>query len=78
MTPKALSQWLGRYMRARGVDFTAHKLRARYATRFLAATGDLKAAADALGHADLSSISRYVVASSDTMRRGAEAAGRIG
>ena len=78
MTPKALSQWLGRYMRARGVDFTAHKLRARYATRFLAATGDLKAAADALGHSDLSSISRYVVASSDTMRRGAEAAGRIG
>ena len=60
------------------VDYTAHKLRARYATRFLAATGDLKAAADALGHSDLSSISRYVVASSDTMRRGAEAAGRIG
>jgi site-specific recombinase XerC len=65
-------------MRTRGVDYTAHKLRARYATRFLAATGDLKAAADALGHSDLSSISRYVVASSDTMRRGAEAAGRIG
>ena len=64
--------------RSKGVDFTAHKLRARYATRFLAATGDLKAAADALGHADLSSIGRYVVADSDTMRRGAEAAGRIG
>ena len=78
MTAKALSLWLGRYMRARGVDYTAHKLRARYATRFLAATGDLKAAADALGHSDLSSISRYVVASSDTMRRGAEVAGRIG
>lgn len=75
---KAVSQSIGRYLRARGVDYTAHKLRARYATRFLAATGDLKAAADALGHADLSSISRYVVASSDTMRRGAEAAGRIG
>ena len=78
MTGKAVSQMIGRYMRSRGVDYTAHKLRARYATRFLAATGDLKAAADALGHADLSSISRYVVASSDTMRRGAEAAGRIG
>ena len=78
LTAKALSQWIGRYMRTRGVDYTAHKLRARYATRFLAATGDLKAAADALGHSDLSSISRYVVASSDTMRRGAEAAGRIG
>lgn len=78
MTGKAVSQAIGRYMRRHGVDFTAHKLRARYATRFLAATGDLKSAADALGHADLSSISRYVVASSDTMRRGAEAAGRIG
>lgn len=78
MTGKAVSQAIGRYMRSKGVDFTAHKLRARYATRFLAATGDLKAAADALGHADLSSIGRYVVADSDTMRRGAEAAGRIG
>ena len=52
LTAKALSQWIGRYMRTRGVDYTAHKLRARYATRFLAATGDLKAAADALGHSD--------------------------
>lgn len=78
MEAKAVSMAIGRYLRARGIDSTAHKLRARYATRFLAATGDLKAAADALGHADLSSISRYVIASSDTMRRGAEAAGRIG
>lgn len=78
MTGKSVSQAIGRYMRSRGVDYTAHKLRARYATRFLAATGDLKAAADALGHADLSTIARYVVASSDTMRRGAEAAGRVG
>ena len=78
MTGKAVSQAIARHMRRLGVDLSAHKLRARYATRFLAATGDLKAAADALGHADLSSISRYVIASSDTMRRGAEAAGRIG
>ena len=78
MTGKAVSQAISRHMRRLGVDLSAHKLRARYATRFLAATGDLKAAADALGHADLSSISRYVIASSDTMRRGAEAAGRIG
>lgn len=78
MTAKAVSQGIGRYLRSRDVDYTAHKLRARYATRFLAATGDLAAAAEALGHADLSSIGRYVIASSDTMRRGAEAAGRIG
>lgn len=78
MTPKAVSQAIGRYLRSKHVDYTAHKLRARYATRFLSATGDLAAAAEALGHSDLSSISRYVIASSDTMRRGAEAAGRIG
>ncbi|MDN6358436.1 tyrosine-type recombinase/integrase [Yaniella sp.] len=78
MTGKAVSQAVGRYMRSKDVDLTAHKLRARYLTRFLAATGDLAAAAEVAGHADLSSIGRYVVASSDTMRRGAEAAGRIG
>lgn len=77
-TPKAVSQSIGRYLRSCGVNMTAHKLRARCATRFLAATGDLAAAAEMLGHADLSSIGRYVVASSDVMRRGAEATGRIG
>ena len=78
MTPKAVSTALGRHLRACGSDFTAHKLRARYLTRFLAATGDAVAAAQVAGHSDLSSITRYAVASSDTMRRGAEAAGRIG
>ena len=78
MNAKAVSAALGRYLRAHGSDFTAHKLRARYLTRFLAATGDAVAAAQVAGHSDLSSITRYAVASSDTMRRGAEAAGRIG
>lgn len=78
MTAKAVSAALGRYLRSHGSDFTAHKLRARYLTRFLAATGDAVAAAQVAGHSDLSSITRYAVASSDTMRRGAEAAGRIG
>ncbi len=78
MTAKAVSQAVGRFMRARGVDLTAHKLRARYATRFLAATSDAVATAEVLGHSDLTNVMRYAVASSDTMRRGAEAAGRIG
>jgi integrase len=78
MTPKAVSMAIGRYLRGVGVDYTAHKLRARYCTRFLAATGDLAAAAEVMGHADVATTSRYVIASSDTMRRGAEAAGRIG
>lgn len=78
MTGKAVSAAVGRHLRKHGSDFTAHKLRARYITRFIAATGDVVAAAQVAGHSDLSSIMRYSVASSDTMRRGAEAAGRIG
>lgn len=78
MTPRAVSMAVGRYLRAHGVDSTAHKLRARYATRFLAATGDLVATAEAMGHSSVATTALYAVASSDTMRRGAEAAGRIG
>jgi integrase len=78
MSPRALSMAVGRYLRAHGVDSTAHKLRARYATRFLAATGDLVATAEAMGHSSVATTALYAVASSDTMRRGAEAAGRIG
>ena len=78
MTGKAVSAQVGRYMRAHGVDLTAHKLRARYITRFIMATGDAVAAAEVAGHAGVGTIMRYAVASSDTMRRGAEAAGRIG
>jgi integrase len=78
MSAKAVSMAIGRYLRDHGVDSTAHKLRARYATRFLAATGDLVATAAALGHSSVATTAHYAVASSDTMRRGAEAAGRIG
>lgn len=78
MSAKAVSMAIGRYLRSVGVDYTAHKLRARYCTRFLAATGDLAAAAQVMGHANVATTAAYVVASSDTMRRGAEAAGRIG
>ena len=78
MNPKAVSAAIGRHLRDNDVDMPAHKLRARYATRFLASTQDAVAAAQVLGHADLSSILRYAVASSDTMRKGAEAAGRVG
>lgn len=78
MTSRAVSMAIGRYLRAHGVDSTAHKLRARYGTRFLAATGDLVATAEAMGHSSVATTALYAIASSDTMRRGAEAAGRIG
>lgn len=78
MTAKATSAAIGRHMRKHSVDLTAHKLRARFATRFLAATGDAVATAEVLGHSDLTNVLKYAIASSDTMRRGSEAAGRIG
>lgn len=78
MTPKAVSLVIGRYLHRCGLDSSAHKLRARYATRFLAATGDLAATARVMGHASVATTQRYVVASTDTMRKGAEACGRIG
>src|SRR5699024_9873860 len=59
MDGKAVSLVIGRYMRSKDVDLTAHNLRARYLTRFLSATGDLAAGAEFAGHADLSSIGRY-------------------
>jgi integrase len=78
MTAKSVSAALGRYLRSKGIDYSAHKLRARFITRFIAATGDAVAAAELAGHSDLTSILRYAVPNSDTMRRGVEAAGRIG
>lgn len=77
VSPKAASARISRYLRANGVESTAHKLRARYATRFLESTGDLRATATVLGHSSVSTSERYTVASSDVMRRGAEAAGRL-
>lgn len=78
MTPQAVSLAIGRYLKRRGLNSSAHKLRARYATRFLTATGDLAATARVMGHSSVATTQRYVVASSDTMRKGAEACGRIG
>ena len=78
MCPKAVSAAVGRYLHSLGIESSAHKLRARYATRFLAATGDLASTARALGHQSVATTQRYVLASSDTMRAGAEACGRIG
>jgi integrase len=78
LTPKAVSLTIGRYLQKCGINSTAHKLRARYASRFVAATGDLAATARVMGHSSVATTQRYVVASSDTMRKGAEACGRIG
>lgn len=78
LSAKAVSARVSRFLRSQGVESSAHKLRARFATRFLAETGDLEATRAVLGHASVATTQRYVIASSDVMKRGAAAAGRIG
>jgi integrase len=54
--------------------WSMHKLRHRYATRGLAATGDLLAVRDALGHTSVATTQIYTAITSDKVRRVAEAA----
>ena len=79
MTPKALSQAIGRFLRGRGIDYTAHKLRARYATRF--PRGDVVTSRQprrCWGMRTCPLSAGHVIASSDTMRRARRQRGRIG
>ncbi len=59
--------------RAGLVDFRFHDLRHTFATRLLRATGDLRTAADILGHADLETTKKYAHATRADMRRRMEA-----
>lgn len=55
--------------------WTAHTLRHRYATTALAATGDLRAVQELLGHSKPETTARYTAVSDATLRRVALAAG---
>jgi integrase len=54
--------------------FTLHQLRHRFATRAYAATGDLLAVQELLGHASAATTQRYVKMPDDAMRRAVLAA----
>jgi integrase len=54
--------------------WSAHKLRHRYASRGFAATGDLLAVQQALGHASVATTQRYVAVSPRSVRAVSEAA----
>ena len=54
--------------------WSMHKLRHRFASRGLAATGDLLAVRDALGHSSVATTQIYTAGSTDRVRRVAEAA----
>lgn len=59
ITPTRVSQIVNAYLRSVGVRATAHQLRHLYATRMLAATGDITAVQQALGHASIASTQIY-------------------
>lgn len=66
MTPTRVSQLVGAHLRSCGISTTAHKLRHLYATRMLAATGDITIVQQALGHASIATTQIY--AQVDPMR----------
>lgn len=59
MSADVLQRKANRFIRRCGVDATFHKLRARYATVGLAATGNLLSVSRALGHASTSTTAVY-------------------
>lgn len=75
-TADALQRRCNRYIRAAGVDATFHKLRSRYATVTLAATGNLLAVSRALGHSSPSVTAIYAATSDADLDLIAEAAAR--
>lgn len=54
--------------------WTAHTLRHRYATRVYAATNDLRAVQDLLGHANIQTTARYIGVTGDRLRDAARSA----
>ena len=72
----ALQRRCNRAMRAAGVDATFHKLRSRFATVTLAATGNLLAVSRALGHASTTTTAIYAATSDSDLDLIADAATR--
>jgi integrase len=59
-------------------SWTAHKLRHRFATVAYAATHDIRAVQELLGHSKLETTQRYTAVSDDSLRRAVMAAGPTG
>lgn len=59
LTPEWVGQLVAETLRAGGLDATAHQLRHTNATSLLAATGDVMAVKEHLGHASLTSTQIY-------------------
>ena len=75
-TPDSLQRAANRVIQAAGVKGTFHKLRARFATVTLAATGNLLAVSRSLGHASPTTTAMYAATADSDLDVIAEAAAR--
>ena len=75
LQPTALAAIIGRAAKRAGIEkhVSAHTLRHTAATWLRQATGDARLVAEYLGHADLSTVSRYAHVASEELTAGAEA-----
>ncbi len=78
ISPKGVSSRINRFLRSQGIESTAHKLRARYATTALEKSGDLILVKDLLGHSSVATTQLYLLASTSKARALADAVGEIG
>jgi len=76
MSADTLQRAANRAIRAAGIDATFHKLRSRYATVTLAATGNLLAVSRSLGHASPATTAIYALTADSDLDLIAEAAAR--
>lgn len=60
VTPDTIGRRIAAHLRALGIDATAHKLRATFATEYYRVTRDLVAVGSALGHTDPNTTMLYV------------------
>lgn len=72
-TAAGISHRVRRYLGAQGLDCSAHQLRHLYATRLLAATGDLTMVQQALGHASIATTAGYAAVDTVAALRAARA-----
>lgn len=78
LSAKAVSSRINRHMRSLGLNTTAHKLRARYATTALEKSGNLILVKELLGHTSVATTQLYLLASNSEARALADAVGEIG
>ena len=74
MTAHLVSDHVGRFFKAHGIDGTLHRCRHRFATELLRASGDLLLVQKCLGHSNINHTIRYTALVDD---RGAEAVAMI-